>query len=705
MRRLRYLPLPSLLVSSLVSTSVFAAPWVEDKAFFTEAANAPSSKVDAADLNGDGLIDLVFANGGGFDKGDDSSDFPQQAFINDQGVMKDVSASIFGATPYVGRAVKLRDIDNDGDNDILLGTTWVTQSQLYLNDGGGSFSNVTPMNLPKVLASIGDLEVGDVDYDGDLDIILANWGTDEGSVAQTNGGITLLWTQMGAPGFGEVGGGMFEDVTLGQMPSLPVRWSWDLEFIDTDNDYDLDILVSAYAGDKASLFLFTNDKGTFTDATSDNIPQGRYALDAEPLDLNDDGFVDLLTLHDGLSGRNRLLINDKTGKFVDSTDLLWPKLANPASFDFMSAFYDYDSNGKPDMVIGALQTAQIKYPDRLVYEKAGKYESNTTAFTEVKASAGTYAVVLADLTGPGGMPDSRLDVAMSQNENAVDKKVLIATEEVPLDTIAPFLTNVEPLGAINFPGTEVIRLRCNDNKSPLMLHDFKQTNNNEGFPYVESWLMEPVMPYDDNPGMHSTPGQWYGEYLWKVQFEVPDQKEFWARICAIDTAGNKRCTDPELYMVPGGTDTNTDTDTDSASNTDTMTASNTDSDSAVSATVTVSESDTQNTNSMSDTDGTVSNSNTDGTVSETAPTESNSLSNSESDTAPTESNSDNNGSVTQSDTDGTVSDSNSDSIDTLDATDLDDDGCGCDTDGSPAGGVLSSLALLGLLGIRRRRNT
>ena len=698
MRRLRYLPLPSLLVSSLVSTSVFAAPWVEDKAFFTEAASDPSSKVDAADLNGDGLIDLVFANGGGVDKGDDSSFFPQQAFINDGTVMNDVSVSIFGATPLTGRAVKLRDIDYDGDNDILLGTTWVTQSQLYLNDGGGSFSNVTDMNLPPVLASVGDLEVGDVDYDGDLDIALANWGTGEGSVAQTSGGITLLWTQMGAPGFGEAGTGMFEDVTLGQMPSLPVRWSWDLDFVDVDNDYDLDVLVSAYAGDKASLFLFTNDgKGFFTDATAGNIPQGRYALDVEPIDLNDDGFVDLLTLHDGLSGRNRLLINDKTGKFVDSTDVLWPKLANPASFDYMAAFYDHDSNSKPDMVIGALQTAQIKYPDRLVYEKAGKYESNTTAFTELKPSAGTYAIVLADLTGPGGMPDSRLDVAMAQNENAVDKKVLIATEEVPLDTIAPFLTNVEKLGAVQFPGNEVIRLRCNDNKSPLMLHDFKQTNNNEGFPYIETWDMEPADP-EAMPGDKSAPGQWYGEYLWRIQFAVPDADVLWYRLCAIDAANNKRCTPLEMTVIEGGTATEGDaetlmTETDSITDTDTT-------DSQVSATDATA---TNSTMSASDTMGTTESA---GTVSEseTLPTDSGvseSLS-----SAPTEdSNSDSKATVSDSDTSATASASET-AFETLDGSELDDDGCGCDTDSSPAGGSLASLAmlgLLGLLGIRRRR--
>ena len=47
---------------------------------------------------------------------------------------------------------------------------------------------------------------------------------------------------------------------------------------------------------------------------------------------------------------------------------------------------------------------------------------------------------------------------------------------------------------------------------------------------------------------------------------------------------------------------------------------------------------------------------------------------------------------------------NSESDSTDSSSQLDDDGCGCDADGSPTGGVLGSLALLGLLGIRRRRS-
>jgi hypothetical protein len=41
------------------------------------------------------------------------------------------------------------------------------------------------------------------------------------------------------------------------MPNVAVRFSWNLEFVDVDNDFDLDILVSSKK--RAGGFLFEND--------------------------------------------------------------------------------------------------------------------------------------------------------------------------------------------------------------------------------------------------------------------------------------------------------------------------------------------------------------------------------------------------------------------------------------------------------------
>ncbi len=636
-----------------------AEPWVEDKNFFTDVENNGSSMVDAADLDGDGWIDLVFANGGGYDKGDVNSDLPQQAFKNEAGAAtSDISNQVFGdSNRFNGRAIKARDIDRDGDIDVVLGVTWQRQSQLFINsDGQGTFVNETETHLPQLDASIGDLELGDVDGDGDLDMVLADWGPDApvGDPVATEGGITQLWTQIGEPAdWAAPGTGMFDDATLGNMPLDKVRWSWDLELVDIDNDYDLDVAVSCFSCSKSSVLLFANDGGgKFINVTPGNVTQGLGAFDVEALDLDNDNFLDLITLRDGTSGRNRVLINNTQGGFEDKTDLIWPKLENPASFDHMIAYLDYNSDQRPDAVVGAFHPGKV-YPDRLLENQNGKFKQNTFAFTA--ATPATYALVLADFN-----QDRILDVAMSQNENAFDKKVFLGSNvDLQPDTAAPIFNNYQKLAEdIEFGVEHTLHVRCHDNKSPLMQHDFQREADGkpDGRPFVESWNSQPADPDITPPDQVSPHGEWYGEYLWRVTFEVPKAANpFVYRICAIDAAGNKACT--PIHSVDNPDD----------STTGGLTASESDS--------TTVDPTTQGTGvSIGDT--------------------SDSESESESETAVVPTTMYIPGPTTGESASETVADS---------ASQLDDDGCGCDASGSPTGGVLSSLALLGLLGLRRRR--
>ncbi|HEY0133425.1 MAG TPA: VCBS repeat-containing protein [Nannocystis sp.] len=569
---------PGIILGIFTSSVAHAEPWVEDKAFFTETHQSGSSMVDAADLDGDGWIDLVFANGGGYNKGSLDNDLKQQAFHNEAGAaMTPIeSPDIFGGVTYTGRAVKIRDIDNDGDNDIFLGVTWQGQSQLFVNDGAGNFVNETAINLPAINASVGDLEFGDIDDDGDLDVMLADWGPDSPVDDPINpGGVTRLWLQDGAPGHFGPGTAMFSDFTVDQMPDIGIRWSWDLEFVDLDNDYDLDAVVSCFACTGSSVHLFANDSaGTFTAVPLANAPQGAGALSVEAIDLDGDAFLDLVTTHDAAGGRNRVLLSDGLGAFSDASLVHWPASENPASYDHMAAFLDHDSDGRPDIVLGALQPGLNKYPDRLMVNQNGKFTANNAAFAEIKASSGTYAIVLADFNR-----DHRLDVAMAQNENAFDKKVFLASDvERTPDTLAPRFINHEALPAdLEFGQDHTLRLRCHDNKSPLMLHDFQRGVDDmpDGRPFVESWNTTPADPDTTPPDETSAPGQWYGEYLWRVRFSVPKQAALFAyRICAIDAAGNKGCT--ELASVTnqdagttGDLDTTTGTAGSSSSTSDT----------------------------------------------------------------------------------------------------------------------------------------
>src|SRR5439155_881512 len=74
--------------------------------------------------------------------------------------------------------------------------------------------------LPQQMTSIGDAEFGDIDGDGDLDLVIADWGSQDPGVAGYPGGPIRVYRNDGA--------GHFTEDTAA-MPSLLVKWSWDIE--------------------------------------------------------------------------------------------------------------------------------------------------------------------------------------------------------------------------------------------------------------------------------------------------------------------------------------------------------------------------------------------------------------------------------------------------------------------------------------------
>jgi hypothetical protein len=475
-----------------------------------------TNRVELADINGDDLVDILFANGGNYDipgKPDYS-----KVFLN-QGPDRMFEGATRQVLPkaMLARVIKVRDVNADGSPDFLVGTTFQTQSQLYLGDGEGNFTNVTKTHLPQLKASIGDLEFGDVDGDGDLDVVLAEWGKEGPMLGE--GGRTMLWLNDGA--------GRFTDATAERMPNVLVWFSWELEFVDVDNDYDLDVLVSCKLCEGG--FLFENDgTGAFTDVTQGRLPQFTNNYDFEAIDVNGDDYLDLATTNDGLYPNllaEHLFLNDRRGGFSNETSRLWPDSENVGSDDAMDTFLDFDSDRDADLLIGSLDDDLGFFPDRLLMnDGTGKLKLVNHTQHILSNTPGTLYIAVADLNN-----DCKLDVVQAQGEEpgSFREKVYLGDKLQP-DTAPPVIAQVEKISASGTDRPIEIRARVHDNKSPTMPHDWRSV----------------LLRWTADGQTHQRSMQWYGEYLWRATIDEPPAGDFSYKVCATDAAGNKACASP-----------------------------------------------------------------------------------------------------------------------------------------------------------------
>jgi hypothetical protein len=210
------------------------------------------------------------------------------------------------------------DLDGDGDLDVYVANDY-GEDVLYRNNGDGTMTNVTRQATGGDFAAGMNVEMGDIDGDGDLDIYVTNV-TNE-AIRQGN----MLWVNEGDL--------VFVDKAK-ETGTWDGGWGWGAKFLDFDNDGDLDIYtVNGYVS-AGPIDLFRSSKGLYRQLTAEDTSDLRQWPDMRGYSMS--GFE-----------HKRLFRNDG-GKFRE--------VAKENGVDSILdgrgvAIADLDGDGNEDMVV------------------------------------------------------------------------------------------------------------------------------------------------------------------------------------------------------------------------------------------------------------------------------------------------------------------------------------------------------------------
>ena len=314
--------------------------------------------VGLVDVDGDADLDLMVGNAGQQDR----------LYLNDgTGTFADVTASCMPPVVDWTTSLAFGDIDGDGDSDVVLGTSG--QSRLYLNSGTGTFTNATATGLPMVSEATVGLAMLDLDGDADLDLILG-----------TSGGQNRAYLNNGA--------GVFVNSTSAWMPAVEDD-TRAIAAADFDGDGDADMVFGNVGQDR----MLLRTSAGFVDATGSGWPVRRETLAVVAGDLDRDGDVDVVTAAFGLC---RLYLNTGVGTFVDASAGNMP--VNLGSTSCL-ALGDVDGDLDLDLILGNESYQQ----NRLYLNNGAATFTDVTAAQMPAANDSTRSLALGDVDRDGDL--------------------------------------------------------------------------------------------------------------------------------------------------------------------------------------------------------------------------------------------------------------------------------------------------------------
>lgn len=449
-------------------------------------------------------LDLVAVNCGGFFSNPTAQ--PLTVWINDGSGNFTSGSSLLGDFVGAVRQVAFGDVDNDGDTDVYVPAAGGAQPDaLFIQQPGMTFADEAAARLPAGLSSdAGAARFGDLDNDGDLDLLVAIGYIDD------NAQPARLYLNDGAGVFTEAAAGALPTAKNGVNPD-------DIDLADVDGDFDLDVYINMHNGD--NLLWINSGSATFTDASASLPPlsnDANFHYGPVLCDVDGDGDRDLFIDNTADGYTEQLLINDGNGGFTDQTAQRITGNVVGAD-DNIVACLDYDGDGDFDFAVGALSPGLER-----VFQNDG--EGN---FTVVQGAFNgqqdpTLWMDFGDLNS-----DGRLDAFTAQGEgNPQLERVYFGNASVAVDTRPPVIRAEQV--TLSASAETVVRFAVTDN-----------VVTDDGPHLWAAWVQV--------GGQNVAGASYMGGDLYRVV--IPPTNETSFTLCATDRAGN---TTPGCMGQGGG---------------------------------------------------------------------------------------------------------------------------------------------------------
>jgi hypothetical protein len=278
--------------------------------------SSDSDDIAIGDLDGDEDLDAFVANSTIWTSAN-------KVWLNDgEATFTDSGQSL--GTSY-SHCIELNDLDGDEDLDAFV-ANWNGPKKVWLNDGLGNFS----AGWQSLTSSLSlEVALGDLDGDDDLDAFIVD---DSGEGNE-------VWLNDGNGNFTDSG------QALGNSDSFGVALG------DVDGDDDLDAFVAnrgPYSGYGSPDKVWLNDgQGVFSDSGQSLGWTKSYDAVLGDLDGDDDldAFVANANRLNGPNNENKVWLNDGSGNFTDSGQLLGDSLS------YSVALGDFDQDNDLDAFV------------------------------------------------------------------------------------------------------------------------------------------------------------------------------------------------------------------------------------------------------------------------------------------------------------------------------------------------------------------